>query len=132
MTQTVCLADWVDEKIGRRDKPFSSNYAFAEHVGVSEHTVRKLRKMGKPGKYEDYRPNIETLRKIAEAFPETSISELSRMAGFPMDDDEVDHNEAVKRLARAASRLTPENQRLVQRLIDTLLAEQRAEEQDEG
>lgn len=128
MSNERCLSDWIEDKIGRKGKPFSSNYALAEHVGVSEHTVRKLRKMGKPGKYEDYQPNIETLRKIAEAFPETSISELSRMAGFPMDDTEVDHDEAVKRLARAGSRLTPENQRIVQRLIDTLLAEQRAED----
>ena len=123
MPNAASLSEWVNNKIGRRGKPFSSNYSFAEHVGVSEHTVRKLRKMGRPGKYEAYQPRVDTLRKIAEAFPATSLMELQRLAG--MMDEEPSPSPTTERIMTAAERLSPENRRIIEALITTLLEEQR-------
>lgn len=125
------MAEWLDKKIGRR-REFHSNRAFAEYVGLSEGTVRNLRKLGCLDVDSHYQPQVGTLRKIAEKFPETSLAELARMAGIELAEPIEASANLAEDVIRAASRLTPENQRLVQRLIETLLAEQRAEEQDEG
>lgn len=119
---TVCLAEWIDSKIGKR-REFRSNRALAEHIGVSEGTVRNLRR--KCDGSGNYTPTLDTLRKIAEAFPAVSLVELQRMAGLPVPPAEGSRDEQEERLMNAAARLTPEHQKLVMSLVYTLLAEQR-------
>lgn len=117
------LARALDELVREE---YGSNKALAEHIRVSESTIQRIR--------HGHIPSLTVLRKFAER-TSYNLLELQRLAGMPVDPPVMsggERSEVEDALVQAASRLTPKNRRIVQRLIDTLLAEQRAEEQDEG
>lgn len=125
VTQRTELARWIESKIGRSDdREFTSNRAFAEHVGLSEYTIRKLRKQG-TGRYKNYMPDPTTLIKLAEGIPETSLAEIQRMAGMPVEPLAGSGDERTRQFANAASRLTPENQAALMGMIKVLLEQQK-------
>src|SRR5690606_29733903 len=93
MTQVTNLVALVDRKVGSLGE-FTSNRALAEHVGVSEGTIRNLRRMcDGSGKYH---PTLDTLNKLSEAFPETTLAELQRLAGLNVEPVPEDREERVE------------------------------------
>jgi len=121
MTQVTNLGEWLDRKVGRR-REFTSNRALAEHVGVSEGTIRNLRRMcDGSGKYH---PTLDTLNKLSEAFPDTTLAELQRLAGLNVEPVPEDREERVEQFAKAAAKLNPQYQELIWNFLQTVLEQQ--------
>ena len=121
-TRYTRLTAWLDSHIGP-SKKYSSNHEFAEAIGVSEVTVRRMRD-GEP-------PSLRAFQQMTRAEPEFSHLLLQQLDGI-LPTDPADEKAAVLLyLADVVDRLPQEDQDRLLDIAKYLLEQQkRADEAD--
>lgn len=116
------LAAWLDTRIGP-SKKYSSNYEFAEAIGISELTVRCMR----DGEF----PRMRAFQQMNRAEPEFSQLLLQQLHGSLPTDPEDQRAAVLLYLADVLDRLPQEDQDLLLNIAKHMLEQQkRADEAD--
>lgn len=119
-SQTTEFAAWLNSLIGE-GRRFESNRAFADAAGISEKSVRRYLDGAIP-------TNIRTLQKISTAVPETSMTDLQRLAGILPEDPDEQRVALLKALENVFNRLPEEDQEFLLDMAKRMLERQRQTE----